>query len=101
MKKLLAVIVLIFLAAAAAAAAWVFVGTRRMVVYDDLRTREKIRIYDARVERPPFALDQPHLRIIDRVAEDGAREVDLAWGEDAAAHGIRVAPGGSVRHLQR
>ena len=29
------------------------VGTRRMIVYDDLQTREKIRIYDARVERPP------------------------------------------------
>jgi predicted dehydrogenase len=29
------------------------VGTRRMIVYDDLRTREKIRVYDARVERPP------------------------------------------------
>ena len=29
------------------------VGTRRMIVYDDLRTLEKIRIYDARVERPP------------------------------------------------
>src|SRR5712672_2611505 len=29
------------------------VGTRRMIVYDDLRTREKIRIYDGRVERPP------------------------------------------------
>src|SRR2546425_72707 len=29
------------------------VGTRRMIVYDDLRTHEKIRIYDARVERPP------------------------------------------------
>src|SRR5438445_8118735 len=29
------------------------VGTRPMIVYDDLRTREKIRIYDARVERPP------------------------------------------------
>src|SRR5205809_811968 len=29
------------------------VGTRRMIVYDDLRTREKIRIYDMRVERPP------------------------------------------------
>ena len=29
------------------------VGTRRMLVYDDLQTREKIRIYDARVERPP------------------------------------------------
>ena len=29
------------------------VGTRHMIVYDDLRTREKIRIYDARVERPP------------------------------------------------
>src|SRR6184192_2784575 len=29
------------------------VGTRRIIVYDDLRTREKIRIYDARVERPP------------------------------------------------
>ena len=24
-----------------------------MIVYDDLRTREKIRIYDVRVERPP------------------------------------------------
>jgi predicted dehydrogenase len=29
------------------------VGTRRMIVYDDLRTLEKIRIYDMRVERPP------------------------------------------------
>lgn len=30
-----------------------FVGTRRMIVYDDLQTHEKVRIYDARVERPP------------------------------------------------
>lgn len=30
-----------------------FVGTRRMVVYDDLQSHEKIRIYDTRVERPP------------------------------------------------
>jgi predicted dehydrogenase len=30
-----------------------FVGTRRMIVYDDLQTSEKIRVYDARVERPP------------------------------------------------
>ena len=29
------------------------VGTRRMIVYDDLETHEKIRIYDLRVERPP------------------------------------------------
>ena len=29
------------------------VGTRRMIVYDDLQTHEKIRIYDTRVERPP------------------------------------------------
>jgi predicted dehydrogenase len=29
------------------------VGTRRMIVYDDLETHEKIRIYDTRVERPP------------------------------------------------
>ena len=29
------------------------VGTRRMIVYDDLETHEKIRIYDVRVERPP------------------------------------------------
>jgi predicted dehydrogenase len=29
------------------------VGTRRMIVYDDLETNEKIRIYDMRVERPP------------------------------------------------
>jgi predicted dehydrogenase len=29
------------------------VGTRRMIVYDDLKTLEKIRIYDVRVERPP------------------------------------------------
>ncbi|MGV3531332.1 MAG: Gfo/Idh/MocA family protein [Chthoniobacteraceae bacterium] len=29
------------------------VGTRRMIVYDDLQSHEKIRIYDVRVERPP------------------------------------------------
>ena len=29
------------------------VGTRRMIVYDDLQTSEKIRVYDMRVERPP------------------------------------------------
>ncbi len=29
------------------------VGTRRMIVYDDIQTIEKIRIYDVRVERPP------------------------------------------------
>lgn len=30
-----------------------FVGTQRMIVYDDLQTSEKIRIFDSRVERPP------------------------------------------------
>jgi predicted dehydrogenase len=29
------------------------VGSRRMIIYDDLQTHEKIRIYDVRVERPP------------------------------------------------
>ena len=29
------------------------VGTQRMIVYDDLKTREKIQVYDVRVERPP------------------------------------------------
>jgi predicted dehydrogenase len=29
------------------------VGSRRMIVYDDLKTREKIQVYDVRVERPP------------------------------------------------
>ena len=29
------------------------VGTRRMIVYDDLQTHEKIKVYDVRVERPP------------------------------------------------
>ncbi len=29
------------------------VGTRRMIVYDDLQTHEKIRVYDVRVEGPP------------------------------------------------
>jgi predicted dehydrogenase len=29
------------------------VGSRRMIVYDDVATLEKIRIFDARVERPP------------------------------------------------
>ena len=30
-----------------------FVGTRRMIVYDDVQPLEKIRIFDTRVERPP------------------------------------------------
>ena len=29
------------------------VGTRKMVVYDDIEPIEKIRIYDTRVDRPP------------------------------------------------
>jgi len=29
------------------------VGTRRMILYDDVQTLEKIRVYDARVDRPP------------------------------------------------
>ena len=29
------------------------VGTQRMIIYDDLQTHEKIRVYDVRVERPP------------------------------------------------
>ena len=29
------------------------VGTRRMIVYDDLQPLEKIRVYDVRVDRPP------------------------------------------------
>jgi predicted dehydrogenase len=29
------------------------VGSRRMIVYDDLQSQEAIRIYDVRVERPP------------------------------------------------
>lgn len=29
------------------------VGSRRMIVYDDLQTHEKLKVYDVRVERPP------------------------------------------------
>jgi predicted dehydrogenase len=29
------------------------VGTRRMIIYDDLQTLEKIKVYDVRVDRPP------------------------------------------------
>jgi hypothetical protein len=51
-----------------------FVGTRRMIVYDDLQTLEKIRVYDARVERPP------------RPAAQSARlrEMAAAAGQSAA-----------------
>ena len=31
-----------------------FVGTRKMIVYDDLQPLEKIRIYDVRVDCPPY-----------------------------------------------
>jgi predicted dehydrogenase len=34
-----------------------FVGTRKMITYDDLQPLEKIRIYDVRVERPPHYED--------------------------------------------
>src|SRR5690606_3198189 len=29
------------------------VGSKRMIVYDDIAAQEKIKIFDARVERPP------------------------------------------------
>ena len=35
------------------------VGTRRMIVYDDLQNQEKLRIYDVRVERPPHYNSSP------------------------------------------
>jgi len=31
-----------------------FVGSKRMLVYDDLQPNEKLKIYDKRVETPPF-----------------------------------------------
>ena len=31
-----------------------------------------------RLERPPFALEQPHLRIVDRVAEYRTRQIDFS-----------------------
>lgn len=30
-----------------------FVGSKRMIVYDDIAAQEKIKVFDARVERPP------------------------------------------------
>ncbi len=30
-----------------------FVGTQRTIIYDDLEPRDKVRIYDVRVDRPP------------------------------------------------
>ena len=30
-----------------------FVGTRKMILYDDTQPHEKLRIYDRRVEKPP------------------------------------------------
>ena len=30
------------------------VGSKRMIVYDDVEPREKIRVYDVRVEHPPY-----------------------------------------------
>ena len=35
----------------------------------------------ARLERPPFAVDHPDARIIDRVAEHRSRQRDFAWSE--------------------
>jgi hypothetical protein len=37
----------------------------------------------SRLEKPPFAAHEPHLAIIDRVAENGARDRDFASGEGA------------------
>ena len=43
-----------------------------------------------RLERPPFAANHPDLRIVDRIAEDGTRELDFAWSE--GARGIVYQP---------
>ena len=39
------------------------VGTRRMIVYDDLQTLEKIRIYDVRVSVHPTMTPSPNFII--------------------------------------
>ncbi len=48
------------------------------------------------MERPPFALDQAHRRIIDRISEHGAGQRDLAGGEGTGLphrHAPRMADG--------
>ena len=54
-----------------------------------------------RLKRPPFALDQPNLRIIDRIPENGAAERDLARRQRSRFHAQGVAAHGSPRHLRR
>ena len=55
----------------------------------------------ARLERPPFALDEEDARYIDRFAEDGADEIDLSRRQMPRAHQVEVAGRGAARHLRR
>jgi hypothetical protein len=66
------------------------VGIKRMIVYDDIASHEKIKIYDARVEVPPH---YPRLRVdqrqrSDRV-RDGHRARVAAWAAHVRPHEIR------------
>ncbi len=93
------------------------VGTRRMIVYDDLQTIEKIRIYDVRVERPPhydtFAEFQysyhygdsyiPHVKQEEPLKVECQHFLDcIAEGHQAADRrsaraGVGQDPGGGLR----
>jgi hypothetical protein len=40
----------------------------------------------SRLQRPPFALDQPDPRVVDRVAEDGSRQSRFTVSEGPLVH---------------
>jgi predicted dehydrogenase len=78
------------------------VGTRRMIVYDDLQPNEKIRIYDVRVERPPhydtFAEFQYSYHYgdsyIPQLKQEEPLKTECAHFLDCIAEGTRPLTGG-------
>jgi predicted dehydrogenase len=83
------------------------VGARRMVVFDDMEPREKLRIYDKGVDRPPeygsfgesLAIREgdifiPRIPAVEPLAAELAHFVRAAQGRDTpragAADGVRV-----------
>ena len=78
------------------------VGTRRMIVYDDVEPLEKVRIYDTRVERPPhfdtFSEFQYAYHYgdsyIPKIAQDEPLKVECQHFLDCIKTGARPVSGG-------
>lgn len=80
------------------------VGDKKMIVYDDVETREKLKVYDKRVETPTYTNNYGEFQLsyrygnitIPRISLDEPLKVESIHFADCVLHGRRPRSDGQV-----